>query len=187
MTDINALRVRWKTLFARLGAKGGGMVFLELVRAYAEPHRRAHGPDRLVDVLDAFAHVRDRADDPEAVELALWFSARVVTPGRGRDAAASATRARTAVVEAGLPPYFAERVAALVAGMDTPPRTTDEGVLADSVNAVLAADADTFRAWAAGVEEEGGSLDALRARTPIFHTDVFTLLEDVARGNLGNA
>lgn len=178
MTDVNALRRRFSRLYARLGARGGGMVFLELVKAWSEPHRRAHGPDRLVEVLDAFAHARDLAEDDEAVELALWFHARVVTPGKGRDAAASADRAEAALTEAGLPAWFARRVGELVRHVDAPPASADARVLSDCVRAVLAG--DRHAAWARALAEEGGALPT----PPLFHTPRFGALEEAASRNL---
>lgn len=57
------------------------MRFARLAQLYGEPHRRYHTLDHVGHCLDEFDRVATLLDDPDAVEMALWFHDAIYTPG----------------------------------------------------------------------------------------------------------
>jgi predicted metal-dependent HD superfamily phosphohydrolase len=65
---------RWRNLWREIGAKDDGLaVYQELVALYSEPHRHYHNFQHISDCLNEFDIAREFAQQPLAVELALWF------------------------------------------------------------------------------------------------------------------
>lgn len=202
MADVNDLRARWRRLQARLGAKGRDLGFLAVLQAYSNPKRGYHNLDHLAQVLDAFERVRDAAEDPEAVELALWFHDLVYEPMVPGNEEASARKASEALLAAGLPAPFAQRVHDLVLATrhDAVPRDLDARLVVDCDLSILGASPEVFDAYERGVRAEYAAVpeDAWKAgraailaqflaRERIFSTSQFAHLEAAARENLGRA
>lgn len=202
MADVNDLRARWRRLQARLGAKGRDLGFLAVLQGWSHPSRRYHTLDHLTHVLDAFERVRDAAEDPEAVELALWFHDLVYEPLVPGNEEASARKASDALLAAGLPEAFARRVHDLVLATrhDAVPRGLDARLVVDCDLSILGASAEAFDAYERGVREEYAAVpeDAWKAgraailagflaRERIFSTPQFAHLEGAARENLKRA
>ena len=66
-------RKRFEELWERRIGAGASAVFDELEARYREPHRRYHTPAHLVHCLSCFDLAADRMEEPDAVEMALWF------------------------------------------------------------------------------------------------------------------
>ena len=66
-------RKRFERLWERCIGEGAGAVFDELDVLYREPHRRYHTPAHIEHCLRLFDLAADRMDEPDAVEMALWF------------------------------------------------------------------------------------------------------------------
>ena len=66
-------RKRFERLWERCIGEGAGAVFDELDALYREPHRRYHTAAHVVHCLHCFDLAADRMDEPDAVEMALWF------------------------------------------------------------------------------------------------------------------
>ena len=66
-------RERFESLWERRIGEGAGAVFDELDALYREPHRRYHTPAHVEHCLRSFDLAADRMDEPDAVEMALWF------------------------------------------------------------------------------------------------------------------
>ena len=66
-------RERFERLWERCIGGGAGAVFGELDALYREPHRRYHTPAHVEHCLCCFDLAADRMDEPDAVEMALWF------------------------------------------------------------------------------------------------------------------
>ena len=69
MLDPQRFEALWSL---RIGA-GAGAVFDELDALYGEPHRRYHTAAHIKHCLRQFDLAVDRMDEPDAVEMALWF------------------------------------------------------------------------------------------------------------------
>src|SRR5215207_157618 len=71
-TDL--LARSWRRCAGALAARPiGPAVFDELVARYSEPHRKYHTLQHLAECLAHFEAVRDLAEQPAEVEMALWF------------------------------------------------------------------------------------------------------------------
>lgn len=155
---------------------------------YAEPHRRYHVLGHVGEVLAALRWGPPAAD-PVVVRVAAWFHDAVYDPRAVDNEAASAALAGRTLRAWGAGAAAAERVGALVLATDhrtPPPRgDTDAALLVDADLAVLAADADRYDAYVAGVRSEyahvddagwrrgrAAVLDALLARRPLYRTAV---------------
>jgi predicted metal-dependent HD superfamily phosphohydrolase len=156
--EIEELRGRWAALG---GAPETGD---DLLRRYAEPHRRYHGVAHLRAVLDAVDDLAGHAADADAVRLAAWFHDAVYDPARDDNERASADLARARL---GGHPAAGEvvRLVLLTAQHAPLPADRDGAVLCDADLAILAADPETYAAYAAAVRAEYAAVpdDAFRA------------------------
>ena len=66
-------RERFERLWERCIGGGASAVFDELDALYREPHRRYHTSAHVEHCLRCFDLAADRMDEPDAVEMALWF------------------------------------------------------------------------------------------------------------------
>src|ERR1041385_5342063 len=95
---------RWLRQWQRIGAAGDGTVWYEtLTRAYAELHRHYHNQQHIADCLAEFDPIRQLANQPEAVELALWFHDAVYDPRASDNEEQSSALAKHCLDSAGLP------------------------------------------------------------------------------------
>lgn len=68
------LEQHWSALWQRLGAQGNASaVYNDLVARYSEPHRAYYTLQHIGHCLDEFEQVRHLAENPDAMELALWY------------------------------------------------------------------------------------------------------------------
>jgi len=81
LSKLSHLEKQWLSLWQRLQAKGDGhKVFLEIVRCYSEPCRAYHTLQHIQDCLDELSKCRRIPNNPDAVEMALWFHDAVYDP-----------------------------------------------------------------------------------------------------------
>ena len=66
-------RKRFEGLWSRCIGTGAGAVFDEIDVLYREPHRRYHTAAHVEHCLRQFDLAADRMDEPDVVEMALWF------------------------------------------------------------------------------------------------------------------
>lgn len=171
-----------------------------LLAAYGEERRGYHDLTHLSEVLDHVATLAEEADDPEAVVLAAWFH-DAVYQGAGDDEERSAVLATDELAAAGVEPGRVGEVARLVRLTAThrPDQSDRNGqVLSDADLAVLAAEADRYAGYVAGVRAEhahvtdddfrrgrAAVLRDLLAKPTLFHTGLAReLWEQRARANV---
>jgi predicted metal-dependent HD superfamily phosphohydrolase len=129
----------------------------DLLRRYAEPHRRYHTTEHLAAVLDHVEELLHEADDADAVRLAAWFHDAVYDPSRDDNEERSAVLAERMLAETGLPAGTIAEVARLVrltTTHDAAEGDRNGAVLSDADLAILAAPPDGYAAYAAAVREE---------------------------------
>lgn len=74
---------RWEKLWHEtLAVKPPSGSYEQLCERYAEPQRHYHNLRHISDCLDWFDRFASQADDPLAVELAIWFHDAVYDPRR---------------------------------------------------------------------------------------------------------
>jgi predicted metal-dependent HD superfamily phosphohydrolase len=173
----------------------------DLLRRWAEPHRRYHDLEHLTEVLTAVDLLAADAADLPAVRLAAWFHDAVYLGRPGQDEADSAVLAEQVLTGLEVPVGRVARVAALVrmtAEHDPADGDLDAAVLNDADLAVLAAPAERYRRYREAVRQEyrqlpdevfragrAAVLSALAGRHPLFRTATGRQRwEDAARANL---
>ena len=62
-------------------ADGSQVVYQQLLNAYNEPHRVYHNLEHIESCLTMFDRISDFLDNPDAVELAIWFHDAVYKVG----------------------------------------------------------------------------------------------------------
>ncbi|GAA4482609.1 hypothetical protein GCM10023191_003030 [Actinoallomurus oryzae] len=140
----------------------------ELLRRYAEPHRRYHTTRHLAEVLDHVDELAGEAADAGTVRLAAWFHDAVYDPTRGDNEERSAVLAERMLADTDLSAATVAEVARLVrltATHDPAEGDRDGAVLCDADLAVLAAPPDRYADYAAAVREEYAAVpdEAFRA------------------------
>jgi predicted metal-dependent HD superfamily phosphohydrolase len=125
----------------------------ELMRRYAEPHRRYHTTTHLTEVLDRVDELAAEADDVEAVRLAAWFHDAIYDPTAQDNEERSAELAEHLLAGH---PAVAEvaRLVRLTTTHDPAEGDRDGAVLCDADLAILAAEPGRYAAYAAAVREE---------------------------------
>ncbi len=194
---------RWLQLWQSAGLGGDAAAWYEkLTRAYAEPQRHYLSQRHIAECLAEFDGAKHLAQDPAAVELALWFHDAVYDPKAGDNEERSAAMAVNCL-EAGGQSKLAATVSSLV--MATKSHSIeagpDAGLLEDVDLSILGKDEPRFLEYEAQIREEYSRVPALvfkpkRAeilqrfldRERIYATDLFAAkYEDSARRNLENS
>ena len=173
----------------------------DLLRRYAEPHRRYHTTQHLADVLARIDELASGREDLFLVRLAAWFHDAVyaVPAGQVSNEEASARLAIRTLSRVGLEQEELSQVARLVRLTETHvPGTRDpEGeLLCDADLAILAAEPAAYDRYVAQVREEyarvpeeqylAGRLGVLTdlADRELFRTGKGRRLAGAARANL---
>lgn len=199
MTHASWLRM-WQELGAAAVDEG---LYARLMASWNEAHRRYHTAQHLRVCLQHFAEVRNQAQRPAEVELALWFHDAIYDPRRKDNELLSADWACRSVLQAGLPPEVGDRVHALVMATchDAAPTDADAQLLVDIDLAILGAEPERFdefdqqiRAEYAHVPDEqfrtgrARILNGFLGRPRLYSTPHFcAALEQRARANLRRA
>lgn len=128
----------------------------ELLAGYAEPQRHYHTQQHLEECLALLEQVRDLAEHPEEVEMALWFHDAIYDVKGSGNEERSAEWAHRALVAAGVAPTAAERVRqlVLVTRHDGVPGNVDEQVLVDIDLAILGAERPRFDEYERQIRDE---------------------------------
>jgi predicted metal-dependent HD superfamily phosphohydrolase len=188
----------WRRCVASPPSPGAASVFADLRARLLEPGRRFHNMGHIDDCLARLDEVERHVEDPDAVELALWFHDAVYVPG---DAANERRSAELFLSHAaGARPRFRRRVIALIltTRRNRTPRDNDCRFIDDIDLAgfgspweefmhngnllrrefATQSDADYYRGLSA-------FLTSLRRRPRLFRTDWFAKrYEDQAQQNL---
>lgn len=161
---MNALFERsWRRAWSALVGPGAGTsgpdgIALrdELLACYAEPQRHYHTQQHLEECLALLEQVRDLAEHPEEVEMALWFHDAIYDVKGSGNEERSAEWAHRALVAAGAAPTAAERVRqlVLVTRHDGVPGNVDEQVLVDIDLAILGAERPRFDEYERQIRDE---------------------------------
>ncbi|MBM3844686.1 MAG: N-methyl-D-aspartate receptor NMDAR2C subunit [Verrucomicrobia bacterium] len=194
---------RWLQLWQAAGLGGDAPAWYEkLTAAYAEPQRHYHNQQHIAECLAEFDNARHLAQDPAAVELALWFHDAVYDPKAGDNEERSAAMAVNCLEGEGQS-KLAATVGRLV--MATKSHSIeagpDAGLLVDVDLSILGKDEARFSEYEAQIREEyrwvpGMVFKPKRAeilqrfldRRRIYTTDLFAArYEANARRNLGNS
>jgi predicted metal-dependent HD superfamily phosphohydrolase len=202
--SLEALRERFRLLWGRCLLtedldNSEVPVFAELARLYSEPSRFYHGWTHLLDCLDQLDLAAMLLDDPDAVEMALWFHDAVYEPGASDNEQKSAELFGLLAGEY-FPPAFSNKIHEyiLLTRHQEAPGDLDGGFMVDVDLSSFAANWDKFLQDSYNIRSENdyladdefypkqiGFLQSLLERQRIFFSDHFyTQYEGIARLNI---
>ena len=193
---LSSLNARWAQVMPDHPEMGA-----ELIRRYAEPHRRYHTLDHLESVLSRVDELASGREDLYLVRLAAWFHDAIydMPPRELTNEEASARLAIRTLARAGLEQEDLTQVARLVRLTEShvPGSRDREGeLLCDADLAILAAPPAAYEAYVRDVREEyawvpdqqflAGRLQVLTnlAGRELFRTGKGRRLIPAARANL---
>ena len=191
---------RWLRLCQAARATDDPISWYEkLTKAYAEPHRHYHNQQHIAECLSEFTSARHLAQDPVAVELAVWFHDAFYDPKAGNNEERSAAMVSNCLEASGLSPLgpaVHELIMATKAHLTE--AGTDAALMVDVDLSILGQNAPRFSEYEAQIREEyhwvpriifnlkrAQILEGFLARQRIYATDFFAAkYEQSARGNL---
>ena len=127
-----------------------------LIAAYREPQRRYHGESHIADCLALLDEVRDLAERPAEVALALWFHDAVYDTKASDNEARSGDWAVQFLEDAGADPTVAERVRGhiLATRHAAGPAAGDTALTVDIDLSILGRPPELFDAFDRAIREE---------------------------------
>jgi len=124
---------RWSALCSRLGIEPDPQTYDALVSAHAEAHRAYHTLDHIAACLRHLDDVRDLADRPDEIEMALWFHDAIYAPFSATNEEDSAAWAADWLQDKGMDKSVIDRISHHI--LDTKshdaPKTTDGQLMLD--------------------------------------------------------
>lgn len=190
---------RWLALWESLGSTAPGANFELLNCLYAEPHRHYHTAKHIAACLREFDTYKALAEDPQALELAIWLHDAIYIPLAGDNEARSADLAVEMLVQGGLPDRAAQIRHLIMATQHVSSAAPDDaGLLIDIDLSVLASPLAQYQRYARAVRKEfhwipdqqfaGGRIKVLKhflAKPKIYvHRDTQQAWECQARENM---
>lgn len=139
-----------------LGIAPSQETFRNLAAAYAEPHRHYHTNAHINDclaILDAAVHL---AEDPAAVESAIWFHDAVYNPKAMDNERKSAEWARRFLEDSGVAKKRVSSVCDYILATEhhERPRTADARLMVDIDLSILGSPTDVYNAYEIAVRKE---------------------------------
>lgn len=195
---------RWIELWAQSAAKGDALAWFDRLRSlYRQPHRHYHNLQHLAECLAEFDPARHLAQQPVAVELAIWFHDAIYDPRALDNEERSAELAKRCSSEMGGSATSCESVAALVMATKAhdPSLHADAALLVDVDLSILGQPDARFQEYETQVRREyewvpeatfaakrAEILEGFLARERIYTMGVFfAKYEVLARTNLRNS
>ena len=204
--DDAALAASWGSAWSALGRPAPGGLQVELMNAWAEPHRHYHDQRHLRECLALWTRWRDHSRRPGEVAIALWFHDAIYDPQAGSNELNSAAWAARSLVRVGADSDTAQRVHDLVMATqhDAPAALKsgpDAQLLVDIDLSILGSPAERFErydqdvrkeyAWVPGFRYQEARAQVLQSfldRPRLYHGEpAVALLEAQARINLAAA
>ncbi|WP_202819750.1 hypothetical protein [Thaumasiovibrio subtropicus] len=90
---------RWLELMEACSLPTSQTCFDALLKAYSSPKRHYHNGEHIAAMLQHFDNVRALADDPNAIELAIWFHDAIYNPFSSTNELDSAVWSKTFLTE----------------------------------------------------------------------------------------
>ena len=193
-------RERFESLWSRCIGEGSGAVFDEIEALYDEPHRHYHVAGHIEHCLRQFDLAAGRMDEPDTVEMALWFHDAIYdVPGTENELRSAELFAERAAGR-GSERFRRDvhRLIMVTTHVDGPPETLDESYIVDIDLSGFGLPWEAFlhdsravraeRAFVSDAEfypRQKKFLESLAARPVFYFTDFFReRLEVRARRNI---
>lgn len=150
------LEDRWLTLMNSLGLSENLDEFTKIRDGYSEKHRHYHTIEHLENVLSDLDRVRESADAPNEIEVALWFHDVIYKPFSSKNEEDSANMARVFLVRYGCTSEITERIYNLIMATahTTQIGTRDEKLITDIDLAILGSEESRYEIFEKAVRKE---------------------------------
>ncbi|HPT66084.1 MAG TPA: hypothetical protein PK257_02120 [Candidatus Woesebacteria bacterium] len=197
---VEKLNKHWNDLCQRLNINKDQNSFNEIVKNYSESHRHYHNLKHIDNSLGEFELIKDKLNNPEAVELAIWYHDIVYNLYESDNEEQSAELAKTFCQKNNLSPDFTKQVEdhILFTKHTSLINNSDSQYLADIDMSILGKQPDIFDIYEKQIYKEYSTLyskaDYQKGRTkffktilkhPIYTTDFFkNRYEQAARDNI---
>lgn len=137
---------QWQKTWQQLGANDSAELYALICTRYAESHRSYHTLQHLSECFGHFEQIREYAEHPAEVELAIWFHDAIYDGTCKDNEVKSAEWALESVASYGLFEEIGERVYSLITATkhDAMPMSRDAEVLVDVDLGILAAEPERF-------------------------------------------
>jgi len=163
LIDWHYAHQHWHRFWNEIDAQDDEKVMWNNITSrYGEDHRAYHNLlFHIVLALRQFDQVKHLADDPLAVEMAIWYHDIKYDPKRSDNETQSTKFARAAARKMGLEDDFGEKVADLIenATMNGTHWTPDTWLLHDIDFSILGQTPEVYNRYAQGIREEYGYVD----------------------------
>jgi len=149
-------QTRWQTLMSALGLPPSAACYDTLHAAYSEKHRFYHTVDHIAAMLTHFDGVKEIAEKPEELELAIWFHDAVYKPLSKTNELDSANWAQTFLATHSYGKAGIERVHNLIMATlhNGNIKTPDEQLIVDIDLAILGAPPEVYDQFERNVRNE---------------------------------
>lgn len=156
---LASLKSAWLDLAKRTAgdSKRAGAALSELVQRYSDPARHYHNLEHVAEALQVTGWLEHRADDPDAVRLAVWFHDAVYDSAASDNEERSAELADERLRSLGVDPEMVSRVRRLIVATrhrDVPAATRDEEVVVDADLSVLGSAPGRYERYLRGIRAE---------------------------------
>lgn len=150
---------RWFRTWTELGIPASArleQLFADLLSRYAEPHRFYHTHRHLAECFEKWADLREQAERPAEVELAIWFHDAIYDTHSNSNEERSAELARDIALAQNMDPLSASRIYDLI--MNTrhtrAPVEGDARLIVDTDLAILGAGTERFMEYEQQIRQE---------------------------------
>jgi predicted metal-dependent HD superfamily phosphohydrolase len=198
--SISNLKDRWLSLSVISDKPLLDEMFNAIAERYAEPHRYYHNMEHIKSCLDLLDLIKGGLNNPEFVEMALWFHDVIYNPRKNDNEEQSALFAKELLSRIGAGSAIVNRVSNLILATKHPYCATidEEQYIVDIDLAVLGASPIEYELYSEQIQKEychvpgllfkRGRLKVLQAflnQDAIYNTEYFySKLENKARDNL---
>lgn len=196
---------RWQNLWYRMGreSKDVDTLYFKLVEAYSEPHRAYHNLKHVISCLQEFDTVKELAEHPDEIEMAIWFHDAVYDTHAKDNEEKSVQWATKTLIAAGVTKESVGRISDLimVTTHNAFPAESDTRLMVDVDLAVLGKLAEDYCEYERNIRREYGwvprvvydkarsaILKSFLERESIYQLDIFkSKYEMQARNNIEKA
>lgn len=196
-------QTRWEKLMQSLGLPSSLDTFEALVQAYSEKHRHYHNTQHIKALLKHFDSTTSLMENPNELELAIWFHDAIYKPHSSTNELDSANWVKVFLSSHGCDDAIIDRVFHMImATLHTEKTsTTDEKIIVDIDLTILGSPSNTYCQFEKDIRSEykwvpsflykkkrKEILTSFLDRDRIYHCDYFfRKLEHQARENLKGA
>lgn len=197
---IESLNQCWNNLCQRLDINNDQNSFNKIVENYSEEHRHYHTLKHIESCLKEFESVKEKINNPEAVELAIWYHDILYTIGENDNEEQSAKMAKDFCQKHNLSIDFSKEVVdhILATKHISPSNNQDSKYLADIDMSILGQSNEVFDNYERQIykeysnlysksEYQQGRIQFLKSisNKPIYLTDFFqNKYQEKAKSNI---